>query len=212
MTNCKDARAVILLIDDHPAVRQGVRLLLSLDSGYVCFEADSRKGAVSLMELNRVDLALLDISLGEENGLDLIGEIREHGVGVIVYSMYEDLAVIENAFNAGAMGYVTKREPSEILQQAVAVVLGGERYVSPRCRSSLASMILPGEVGVRETQLSEREKQVIRMLGYGGSSTEIADELSISRRTVESYFARIIEKLKLDGMRELRRHAIRMYK
>lgn len=201
--------AGILLIDDHPAVRQGVALLLSQDGYHICAEAENRRSVFSFLEKNKAELALLDISLGDESGLDLIADMQQFGVATLVYSMHEDPDVIERAFNSGATGYVTKREPADVLLDAVAAVLEGKRYVSPRCALSLANRVLSGPDTENEASLSEREKQVFQMFGQGESIADIADVLSISGRTVESYFSRIMTKLNLSGMKELRRYAIK---
>jgi DNA-binding NarL/FixJ family response regulator len=200
--------AGIMLIDDHPAFRQGLALLLSQDGYRICGEAGNRGEVLSFLEKSRAGMALLDISLGEEDGLDLIPDMRQFGVVALVYSMHEDPDVIERAFNAGAMGYVTKRETADVLLDAVAAVLDGKRYISPRCALSIASRVVSGGKTEHDASLSEREKQVLRMLGNGESITEIAATLSIGSRTVESYLSRIMDKLKLDGMKELRRYAI----
>ena len=209
MTHTNITSARILLIDDHPAVRQGVALLLSQDGYRICAEAEDRKSVFSFLEKDKAELALLDISLGDESGLDLIAEMQQVGVATLVYSMHEDPDVIERAFHCGAIGYVTKREPAEVLLDAVAAVLEGKRYVSPRCALSLATRVLSGPDTENEASLSEREKQVLQMFGQGEPIGDIADTLSISSRTVESYFSRIMNKLKLGGMKELRRYAIK---
>ena len=209
MMSTKIDSAGIILIDDHPAVRQGVALLLSQDGYRICAEAEDRRSVFSFLEMNKAELALLDISLGDESGLDLIAEMQQLGVATLVYSMHEDPEVIERAFNCGATGYVTKREPAEVLLEAVAAVLEAKRYVSPRCALSLANRVLSGPDPENETSLSEREKQVLQMFGQGESIADIAEALSISSRTVESYFSRIMNKLKLGGMKELRRYAIK---
>jgi DNA-binding NarL/FixJ family response regulator len=207
--NTKINSAGIMLIDDHPAVRQGVALLLSQDGYRICAEAVNRRSVFSFLVKNKAELALLDISLGEESGLDLIADLQQFGVATLVYSMHEAPDLIERAFNSGATGYVTKREPTDILLDAVAAVLEGKRYVSPLCALSLANRVLSGPNPENEASLSEREKQVLQMFGQGESIADIAEALSISRRTVESYFSRIMNKLKLGGMKELRRYAIK---
>jgi DNA-binding NarL/FixJ family response regulator len=200
----------IFLIDDHPAVREGLKLLLAQEDHVVCGEA---AGSVEILERigpSRAELVLLDISLGEEDGLECIAELRKRGVVVLVYSMHEDAGTINKAFAAGAAGYVSKREQPETLLAAVSDVLKGDRHISPRTAQSLANRALssPPEAG-REALLSEREKQILHRLGRGESNAEIAAAMAIGVRTVETYYARIIEKLGLDGMKALRRYALR---
>lgn len=201
--------ARIFLIDDHPAVRQGLELLLAQESHIACGEAGSCDEARERIGSSGADMALLDLSLGEVSGLELIAGLRERGIAVLVYSMHEDADTIEKAFANGANGYVTKRENADVLLAAVSDILAGRRHVSPRAAQSLANRLLSQPEATREALLSEREKQILSMLGQGESNAEIAAAFAISVRTVETYFSRIIVKLDLDSMRELRRYAIR---
>ena len=208
MTHCAKDTVSIFLVDDHPAVRQGLKLLL-LEEGYIiCGGATGGKEALQQNELCRADLVLLDLSLGEENGLAFIAELREQGTAVLVYSMYEDADTIEKAFAEGANGYVTKREGSDTLLQAVSDVLAGQRSISPRAAQSLANKVLSPSTAPCISLLSQREQQILTMLGQGDSTADIAVYFDISVRTVETYYTRIIDKLQLSGMKALRRHAI----
>lgn len=201
--------ARIFLIDDHPAVRQGLKLLLSQESHIICGEAENRFETFERIGSSYADMALLDLSLGEESGLELMAGLRELGIAVLVYSMHEDADTIEKAFAAGANGYVTKREVADVLLAAVSDLLAGRRHVSPRAAQSLANRTLSSPEANLETLLSVREQQIMSMLGQGESNADIAAAFAISVRTVETYNARIIVKLNLDGMKELRRYAIR---
>jgi len=122
----------ILLIDDHLAVRQGLKLLLAQEDYVVCGEAGSSAETLELIGSSRADLALLDISLGKENGLDCIAKLRRRGISVLVYSMHEDDETIGKAFVAGANGYVSKREQPDVLLTAMADVLAGKSCIDPR--------------------------------------------------------------------------------
>lgn len=198
----------IFLVDDHPAVRQGLKLLL-LEEGYlICGGAASGREALQQNELCRADLILLDLSLGEENGLAYIGDLRDQGSAVLVYSMHEDADTIEKAFTEGANGYVTKREASDTLLTAIEDVLAGHRTISPCAAQSLANKALSPSLAVRAVLLSQREQQILTMLGQGDATADIAATFDISVRTVETYYTRIIEKLQLSGMKALRRYAI----
>lgn len=199
----------IFLADDHPAVRQGLAMLLTQAGHTICGEAENRAETLERLETSRTDIAVVDLSLGDESGLDLIAELRERGVPVLTYSMHEDSEIIERAFSAGANGYVSKREASEVLLGAAQEVLQGRRFISPRAAQSLATSVLPPQNGQGEIPLSERETQIMGMLGRGDSNAEIASALTLSVRTVESYFSRIIDKLDMHGMKELRKYAIR---
>jgi len=207
----------VFLVDDHPAVRQGLALLLGQERHAVCGEAGGRAEFLARIEACGAQVALVDLSLGEESGLPLLEELRSRSIPALIYSMHEDAETIERAFAAGAGGYVTKREVSAVLLDAVAEVAAGRRYVSPRAGQSLLSRSTPGGDGrTPETQagegLSERERQILGLLGNGESTSDIAAVLTISARTVESYCARIMEKLGLDGMKALKKHAIRQQK
>lgn len=208
--------ARIFLIDDHPVVRQGLSLVLSSQGHAVCGEAGSSDEALSQLELlwhepvdRRPQVALLDLSLGHENGQALIPTLCDRHLRVLVYSMHENGEIIEKCLDAGAEGYVSKRELGEELNRAIGQLLSGKRYLSPRAAEGLAnrhSVLIGGADGA---PLSERESQILAAIGDGESHQDIARSYGVSVRTVESYCARIIVKLGLDGMKALRRHAIR---
>lgn len=203
-----DGSARIFLIDDHPAVRQGLALLLAQDHHQICGEAGNRAEMLQQLPTCQADLALLDLLLGEESGLEMIGDLRRQGIRVLAYSMYEDANTIRQVFASGAQGYVCKREVSGALLKAVREVLAGGSHVSPVAAQSLADSLISAPEQSGGPILSEREQQIIDLLGQGCSNQEIAEKLAISVRTLESYCARAIEKLRLSGMKELRRLAI----
>lgn len=134
--------ARLFLIDNHPAVRQGLQLLLQESHHTICGEAGSRAEALEQIGDSDADLVLLDLVLGAENGLELIPAARQLGISVLVYSMLEDAESISGAFAAGATGYVTKCEADEVLLTAVADLLAGKRHISPRAAQSLANRTL----------------------------------------------------------------------
>ena len=198
----------VLLIDDHPAVRQGLALLLAQADHLVCAEAGNHAEVRSYLRQGGAGMAILDLHLGSESGFDLIAELRAHQIPVLVYSMYEDASSIRQVFANGASGYVCKREVSGELLAAVTQVLQGGRHVSPVAANSLAGSMLNDRLLPHENELSDRERQILSLLGEGRGNQDIADRLSLSVRTVESYCARAIDKLGLDGMKDLRRYAI----
>lgn len=198
----------ILLVDDHPAMREGLALLLAPEGITVCASASSSADALALASAIPPDLALVDLSLGSENGLALIADLHARGVPTLVYSMHEDAGHVESAFSAGALGYVTKRELHRVLVDAIREVAAGRRSLSPNAGVVLAERVTRPPASDFEQELSAQERQVFRLLGQGEGIREIAETMGISPRTVESYCARIQDKLGLDGMRELRRHAI----
>lgn len=196
----------VFLVDDHPLVRQGLTAVLAQAGFTVCGEAGNGSETLHHPQLASADVAILDLALGEENGVDLIAALRERGIRVLVYTMYEEPSRVTGALAAGAGGYVTKREVGQYLVEAVHEVLAGKLYVSPRAASGLANQA--AKRCVDDVSLSEQQRHVYRLLGEGASADEIAAELQLSPRTVESYCARMIEKLGLTGMKELRRQAI----
>jgi DNA-binding NarL/FixJ family response regulator len=201
----------VFLIDDHAAMRNGLSLLLAQVGHTICGEAGSREEVLARIDAALPDVALVDLSLAEESGLDLIDELRSRSIPALIYSMHEDCATIERAFDCGASGYATKREVADVLLEAIAEVAAGRRYVSPRAMRSLASRVLLSGEGMAVV-LSQREEQIMAMLGHGETSAEIAKALQISAHTVQTYYARIIEKFDLGGMKDLRKLAIRQRK
>lgn len=200
------AAARLFLVDDHPVVREGLRLLLEQQGFMICGEAGDATTALAAIPDTSPDLVMVDLSLGTESGLALLRGLAGllPRVPRLVYSMHEDSFHIQQAFAAGASGYVTKREVSALLTQAVGELIAGRRYASPRAEAVLGTVT----ADVRQAEpLSPRELEVYRLLGEGYSTPGIADELGVSRRTVDSYFARILEKLHLHGMEALRRRA-----
>lgn len=198
----------VLLIDDHPAVRQGVAALLGSRGFRILLQASTAEEARQVLDESRVDLAILDLSLEQGNGLDLVPDLTGHGGRVIVYSMFEDARTIKRSLQFGALGYVTKRDDPADLLDAVDRVVNGEPYLSSRAAGALDEMESLG----RGKELSERERQVLSLMGQGESNVGIAAALGISVRTVETYYARISEKLDLSlSVRELRKYAIRRF-
>lgn len=205
----RNSKAIsVLVVDDHPAVRQGLGLLLEPEGITVCAEAGGRAEALACIEKRKPSLAVVDLSLGDEDGTALVADLRGLEVPALVYSMHEEGWRIQSAFAAGALGYVTKREIRQVLVQAIREVAARQRFVSPRAAVALANHVATTQADAPQDELSAQEREVYRFLGEGQGPTEIATSMNISTRTVESYFTRILVKLGLNGMRELRRHAI----
>ena len=198
--------AGVLLVDDHPAVRQGLALLLSQAGYRVCAEAGSAAEVHAFLDRERARVAILDLHLGQEAGFELIGTLHSAGIPVLAYSMFEDVASVREAFACGAQGYVCKREVADELLSAVHCILMGKQHVSPVAVAALTAFPSAAP-SVSGQELSERERQIIELLGQGFGNHEIATRLSLSVRTIESYCARAIDKLGLGGMKELRRYA-----
>ncbi len=197
----------ILLVDDHPAVRQGLALFLAPE-GIVCAEAGGRTEALAHLQKDRPDLAIVDLSLEGEDGLELISDLHDRHVPVLVYSMHHDARRVGSAFAAGALGYATKREFDSVLLQGIREVAAGRRFVSPKAAAALAGSLAEPPPDDAISTLSAHERKVFELLGHGEGTYEIARALEVSSRTVESYYERIKIKMSLSGMYELRRHAI----
>ncbi|MDR3672127.1 MAG: response regulator transcription factor [Holophaga sp.] len=197
----------VLIVEDHPAVRYGLRLLLRRQLIRVCGEAEEPESALRCAGQTSPDLALVDLSLGDADAFGLLRSLRlEHpALPLLVYSMHEDAAHVQRALRAGASGYVTKRETTEVLALAIRQVLAGERYLSPRVEAKLKS---DGTGQAEGADFSLKEQAVIELLAQGLSTPAIASNLGLSPRTVESYYARLILKLALPGRPDLRRWAI----
>lgn len=202
----------VLIVDDHPAVSQGLGLLLEPEGIAICAVAGSRTEALSACGQHKPDVVLVDLSLGDEDGMLLLDDLRNLGVVSLVYSMHENGQQVKRAFESGALGYVTKREVHGILVQAINEVAAGHRFVSPRAGIALAGSATDAPENATACELSHQEQEVYRLLGNGETTKGIAAAMNISARTVESYFDRILVKLNLVGMQELRRHAINHYK
>lgn len=196
----------IFLADDHPAVREGLTLRLLQEGFVVCGEAENRAALLATIDASWADIALVDLTLCGENGLDLIHDLRGRGIPVLVYSMHEDAETVRLALEKGADGYVAKRETSAELVAGVRRVLAGQRSLSPRVAAALAAS--PQPAAAPTGALSDRERQTLERLSRGEGNAEIAAALGVSVRTVESYCSRILTKLDLDGMKALRKYAI----
>ncbi len=197
----------VLIVDDHPAVRKGLSLLLGPEGIDVCAEARSAAEALACVDQHKPDLALVDLSLGNEDGLPLIQALSRRALPSLVYSMHEDGRSVQSAFAAGALGYVTKSETHDVLISAIGKTAAGHRFISPRAALALAEQIAEGVVHAAGGDLSSQEREVYRLLGMGESTRAIAAAMHISRHTVETYYARIRDKLNVENMAELRRHA-----
>ncbi|HPO17093.1 MAG TPA: response regulator transcription factor [Candidatus Hydrogenedentes bacterium] len=134
----KEAETIrVLVVDDHPAVCQGLELLLEPEGIKVCAEAGGRAEALVCVEQCQPDIALVDISLGDEDGLALVADLSKRAVPVLVYSIHEDGRHVESAFAAGSLGYVTKQEAHKVLVSAICEVAACRRFISPRAAAAL---------------------------------------------------------------------------
>lgn len=208
-------RTRVVVVDDHPAIREAISNVISgqLDIEVVG-EADSADGALRLVERQRPDVALVDLSLNDTHGLDLVQNIRSFfgETKVVVFSMYDEQVFAERAIRAGAVGYLMKTEPTQHLCEAIRRVQKGEIFLSQRMFSRiLGKVVLSRSWGPRFAvdELTDREMAVFQMLGEGHSIEEIAERLCLSRKTAEAYRRRAKEKLGLDTVGELIQYAVR---
>ncbi|HQJ49887.1 MAG TPA: response regulator transcription factor [Verrucomicrobiota bacterium] len=207
-------RARILLVDDHPLVRERMAEIINQEPDLmVCGEAQDRAGALAAMAAHRPELAIIDLALKDSDGLELIKDIRLHwpNVLMLVVSMYEESLYAERVIRAGARGYVTKQEATRDILSAIRRVLSGRVYlnenVSARIIDRLADRSVPGAATPAE-MLADRELQVFELLGRGLAVKEIARRLRIATKTVDTYRRRIREKLNLQTSNQLLQHAI----
>ena len=205
-------KATVLLVDDHPIVRQGLAQLINQEPDMmVCGHAADANGAFHAINTYRPDIVILDISLHGPDGLSALKDIRlsDPALPVLVLSMHDESLYAERALRAGANGYIMKQEATERVLEAIRRIRGGEIYVSDRISKRLLRQIVsrpsPGKSPMEA--LTDRELAVFRLIGKGRGTREIADDLHISVKTVESYQAHIKEKLSLNNARELVQHA-----
>lgn len=206
--------ARVLIVDDHPIVRLGIRDLISTDPSLeVGGEADSAEAALEAVRTSHVDLAIVDLSLGKTSGLDLIRMLREIApkLPILVLSVHDHRLFAERTLSTGASGYLTKKEAVVSLVRAIHEVLGGRRYISvdlPGFRSDAPrDRTEPDAAQVRLEALTNRELQVLELIGRGLSSAAIADRLKLSIKTIETYRSNIKTKLELDSASALVRYA-----
>jgi DNA-binding NarL/FixJ family response regulator len=208
------AKHRVFVVDDHPIVRQGLALLIDQEPDLeVCGEAEEAETALAAISAARPDVLLLDISLPGPDGIDLLKAIRaiDTALPVLVLSMHDESVYAERALRAGANGYIMKQEATENVLVALRRILRREVYVSDRIATSMLRQLASG--GGKPAQapierLSDRELEVFRLIGEGHGTRQIADELHLSVKTVESYQAHIKEKLSLQSSRELVQRAI----
>ena len=210
----KGRKIRILVVDDHPLIRVSLKDVLSREPDLaVCGEAPDRKTALAAVGELRPDLVIVDLKLKDSDGLDLIKDIVEKYPKVLclALSMHDEALHAERVVRAGACGFVSKHEDVETFLRAVRKALAGEIYWSERAAAEVASRLArpTGGKGLPGDHLSERELQVFESVGTGTSTHEIARALHIDVSTVETYRARIKEKLGLKNATELLQEAIR---
>ena len=203
----------VMIVDDHPTVREAVSVAVEAEAGLALVGvAASADEAFAVLRSGTPDVAVVDISLGDAHGLDLVHGLRAERaqLEVVVFSMYDGAVYAERAFRAGALGYVCKSEPTSSVTDAIRAAASGEVYPARRHgRSSTARSAAEttGQDGL--SWLTDREMAVFQLLGQGRSVDDIAERLHLSRKTVETYRRRSKEKLGLDSVAHLLQFAIR---
>lgn len=208
-------KARILIVDDHPIVREGLRARISSQSDMeVCGEAADVKEALAAVQKDHPDLVLADISLGDSNGLDLIQRLKADGrkIRMLVLSAHDDSLYAERALKAGAHGYISKSQAQSNILNAVRVVLDGGCYLSAEMNRRLLDRAVGGARASGSAsladQLSDRELQVFQMIGRGLNSKTIAADLHLSPHTIDRHREKIKIKLGLKNALELQRTAL----
>jgi DNA-binding NarL/FixJ family response regulator len=202
----------VLIVDDHAIVRRGLRELLSDEfHGAAFVEASDARQALEQLRKKQWDVVLLDIMLPGKSGLDLLKELRAEWpkLPVLVLSGYPEDQFAVRVLKAGAGGYMTKESAPEELAKAIRKVLAGGRYVSPALAEKLALGVKKDPTRLPHETLSDREYEVMSRIASGKTVTEIAEELSLSGKTISTYRTRILEKLSVKNSAEIVLYAVR---
>ncbi len=202
----------VLVVDDHPVVRKGLAMILAEEPEIrEVGEADSAAALLRLLGSSAWDVVVLDISLPDRSGLEVLKDIKamRPGLPVLILSMHPEDQYAPRVLKTGAAGFVSKESAAEELVNAVKKVVGGGRYVSPSLAERLAELIDDDYRGAPHERLSDREFQVMRMLAQGKRLKDIADELCLSVKTVSTYRARVLEKMGMESNAELTYYAVK---
>lgn len=213
--NLHRAMKDIVLVDDHPLLRKGLARTIETEADLnVIAQVDTAEAALEEIENVNPDLAIVDISLPGMSGMELIKHLQSRApdVEILVVSRHDETLYAERCIRAGARGYVMKQEASDDIVTAIRKVLNGRIFVSEDINERLLqSMAEGGRERVMQSPLevlSDRELEVFELTGKGGSTREIAEQLHLSVKTIESYRARIKNKLNFDSANELMKHAV----
>jgi DNA-binding NarL/FixJ family response regulator len=209
----EDTRTRILLVDDHAVVRYGIAQLINRQADLVvCGEEENASNALSAIGKLKPDLVIADISLKDSSGLELMRNIKAQysGLPVLVVSAHDESIYAEIAFRAGALGYLMKQEALDKIISAIRRVLGGNIYVSEALAAKMLQQQIRGKTDIQESPvkgLSDRELEVFQLIGQWKKTSEIAQELHLSVKTIEYYREQIKRKLNLKNSAELTQHA-----
>ena len=204
----------ILIVDDHPLLRQGITQLINQEKDLqVCGEADDPGKAMSAIEATNPDVVILDISLKGASGIELLKnvKVRFPRLLVLILSMHDESVYAQRALRAGAAGYIMKQEATEKVLVALRRILNGEVYLSEELGTRMLNRLVGGRSSLSGSpieELSDRELEIFGLIGQGHGTRPIAEKLHLSVKTVESHRAHIKEKLNLKNATELVHHAI----
>ncbi|MBD5779252.1 response regulator transcription factor [Pelagicoccus sp. NFK12] len=199
----------VFIVDDHPLVRQGLTQIIGGQEDFeVCGEAEDSPSAMRGIDNTKPDVVIVDISLQGNNGLELIKNLKaiHEKLPILVFSMHDESIYAQRALRAGAKAYVMKKESSEKIIEAIRKILKGEIYVSPRVADQVLHQIVNGPSNASASpvdRLTDRELEVVQLIGRGLSTREIAESLHLSVKTIESHRAHVKEKLNLRNATEL---------
>jgi DNA-binding NarL/FixJ family response regulator len=205
----------VLIVDDHPMMRQGLAQLIDNEPDLTaCCEADTAGQAIDVVTKQKPDLVLLDISLPDKNGIELIKDIRVlcPEALILVVSMHDETLYAERVLRAGGRGYIMKQEGGKKLMEAIRQVLSGQIYVSEKMSAKILELFSGGRSKTGSSpieRLTDREFEVFQFIGEGKGTREIAGHLHLSVKTVEVHRANIKEKLKIKTATDLVRYAVR---
>lgn len=203
----------IVIVDDHPSTRDGLGVRVDLEPDLeVVGEASDVDDALELIARVRPDLAVIDVSLKSSSGIDLVKAVKKQypRVKMLVWSMFEESLYAERALRAGAMGYINKQNVTDKIIEAIRTINDGELYLSKQLQSKMLNRLIAGEnstAGSPIESLSNRELETFRLIGLGLATKEIAKTMGLSPKTIETYRARVKEKLELDDIASLTREA-----
>jgi DNA-binding NarL/FixJ family response regulator len=208
-------RKKVFIVDDHPVVRDGLSEMINRSGELaICGEAASAEEAIEKIEGAAPDLAIVDLSLPGMSGMDLVRTLKEDypALKILVLSMHDESIYAERAVRAGARGYIMKRQVAREVEAAIRAVLNGDLYLNPKLSKEILESALRTDDRQPESpvnELSERELEVFKLIGKGMGATEIARKLGLNVKTIETYQARMKEKLHAKDAAQLYQKALR---
>jgi len=202
----------VLIADDHAILRRGLaQIIAEAGDMQVCAEAETGAQAVKFARENAIDVVLLDITMPDRNGLDILKQLKKEKpkLAVLMLSMHPEETYALRSIKAGASGYLNKQSAPALLVTAIRKVAAGRRYISPAVAEALAGTIADGTDRPAHATLSDREYETMRLIASGRTLTQIAAEMHLSAKTVSVYRARLLEKMQLKNNSELTHYALK---